>query len=130
MDSNVPYPFTLTYFRKHESTDNPYRHNNYRPLNSIYNVHIVNNPADAATQISQGPGLLKMSKLKSKLFNKDFQTWYLIGWQHSCRPIRGHVKNPCSLTRNLTWIVLSNPGPSGELGQYRGGYHRPRPFRR
>ena len=26
------------------------------------------------------------------LVNKDFQTWYLIGWQHSRQPIKSHVR--------------------------------------
>ena len=35
------------------------------------------------------------SMLKSMLFDKDFLTWLLIGWQPSCQPIRTHVRNPC-----------------------------------
>ena len=38
---------------------------------------------------------------------KDFQAWYLIGWQHSQQPIRSHVRNSL-----LTWILQRNPGPS------------------
>ena len=26
------------------------------------------------------------------LVNSDFQTWHLIGWQHSRQPIRSHVR--------------------------------------
>ena len=51
----------------------------------------------------------EMSMLKSMLVNNDIQTWHLIGWQHSCQPIRSHVRK--SLLWNLTWILLSNPGP-------------------
>ena len=39
-----------------------------------------------------GPRLLKIFMLKSMLINKNFQTWLLIGWQHSRQPIRSHVR--------------------------------------
>ena len=35
---------------------------------------------------------LEISILKSTLVNKDFQTWLLIGWQHSHQPIRSYVR--------------------------------------
>ena len=38
------------------------------------------------------PGLLRnVACFKSMLVNKNFQSWLLIGWQHSCQPIRSHV---------------------------------------
>ena len=40
-----------------------------------------------ATKIAKGLGYLE-----SMLVYKDFQTWYLIGWQHSRQPIRIHVR--------------------------------------
>ena len=36
--------------------------------------------------------------LISMLVNNDLQTWHLIGWQHSCQPIRGHVRRSARLT--------------------------------
>ena len=30
--------------------------------------------------------------LESMSVNKYFQAWLLIGWQHSCQPIRNHVR--------------------------------------
>ena len=42
-------------------------------------------------------GYYEMSILKSILVSKDFQTWHLIGWQHSRQPIRSHVRK-CLLT--------------------------------
>ena len=35
------------------------------------------------------------------LVNKDFQTWHLIGWQHSRQPIRSHVRT--SLLTSIEW---------------------------
>ena len=45
------------------------------------------------------------------LVNKDFQTWHLMGWQHSCQPIRSHVRKSLLTNLELTWILLSNPQP-------------------
>ena len=50
--------------------------------------------------------------LKSMLFNKDFQTWHLIGWQHSRQPIRSHVRK--SLLTNMEFnmdfcLVTASP---------------------
>ena len=62
-----------------------------------------------------GPGLLRVSYVKfqnSMLVNRDFQTWHLIGWQHSRQPIRSHVRK--SLLTNMEFkhgFYLSNPGP-------------------
>ena len=39
------------------------------------------------------------------LVNKDFQTWHLIGWQHSRQPIRSHVR------KSLFTCLLSNLQP-------------------
>ena len=40
-----------------------------------------------------GPELFPLiSMSKSMLINKDFQTWHLIGWQHSRQPIRSHAR--------------------------------------
>ena len=37
-----------------------------------------------------------ISRLKSLLVNKDFQTWHLIGWQHNRQPItEAMLENPC-----------------------------------
>ena len=38
-----------------------------------------------------------------KLINHDFQTSYLIGWQHGPQAIRSHVRKSALV---LTWIVL------------------------
>ena len=42
---------------------------------------------------------IKYSHIKNMLVNIDFQTWQLIGWQHSRQPIRGHVRK--SLYTNM-----------------------------
>ena len=39
---------------------------------------------------------VQISMLKSMLANKYFQTWHLIGWQHSRQPIKSHVRKPLS----------------------------------
>ena len=52
--------------------------------------------------------------LKSMLISKDFQTWRLIGWQHSRQPIRSIVRKSLLTYMGfnvLTWILLSNPSP-------------------
>ena len=51
--------------------------------------------------------------LKSMLVNKDFQTWHLIGWQHSRQPIRSHVRK--ALLTNMEFnmgfgLVTRSPG--------------------
>ena len=48
---------------------------------------------------TMGLGYKNISMLKSMLLHKDFQTWHLIGWQHSRQPIRSHVKK--SLLTNI-----------------------------
>ena len=40
-----------------------------------------------------------ISMLKSMLVNKNFQTWHMIGWQHSHQPIKSHVRK--SLLTNM-----------------------------
>ena len=45
------------------------------------------------------------------LVNKDFQTWHLIGWQHSHQPIRSHVRKSLLTNMELKRILLSNPQP-------------------
>ena len=65
--------------------------------------------------VSPGAWITKNSylipMLISMLFNTDFQTWHLIGWKHSCQPIRSHVRNPCWIKWNLSQILICNPGP-------------------
>ena len=43
------------------------------------------------------------------LVKKNFQTWLLIGWQHSCQPIRSHVNPRKYLSTNIIikWVVWS-----------------------
>ena len=41
-----------------------------------------------------GLGYYEIAMLKSMLVNKDFQTWHLIGWQHS-RQTEAMLENPC-----------------------------------
>ena len=62
-------------------------------------------------QIFQGPGLLKNFHVKSMLINKDFQTCHLVGWLHSRKPSRSHVRKSFLLTWNLTWILLCSCQP-------------------
>ena len=47
----------------------------------------------------------KIAISKSILIYKNFQTWSMIGWQHSCQPIRSQVWKFL-----LTTNVLNNPG--------------------
>ena len=57
----------------------------------------------------EGPELLKYYPVKI-LVNKVFQTWHLIGWQHSRQPIRNHIRKPMPLTAE--WLEaqpLANP---------------------
>ena len=59
-----------------------------------------------------GPGLLRIFHVKTMLVNKDFQTWHLIGWQHSRQPIRSHVRK--SLLTNMEFnmdFCLVTPSP-------------------
>ena len=49
-----------------------------------------------------------MSMLISILFNKDLQTWHLIGWQPTCQPTWSHVRKP--LLTNMNFFC--NRGPS------------------
>ena len=53
-----------------------------------------------------GPVLLKKFHVKSMLINKDFQTWHLIGWQHSRRSIRSQVRK--SLLTNMEFNMDFN----------------------
>ena len=39
-----------------------------------------------------GPGSLRNFHVKIHVSQQRFQTWHLIGWQHSCQPIRSHVR--------------------------------------
>ena len=56
--------------------------------------------------------------LKSMLFDKDFQTWHLIGWQHSRQPIRSHVRK--SLLTDMEFHVDFNRQSRGPLATERG----------
>ena len=47
---------------------------------------------DTSTYVTLGQHYEEISMLKSMVVNKDFQTWHLIGWQHSHQPIRSHVR--------------------------------------
>ena len=47
-------------------------------------------------------GYYEISMLKSMLVDKDFQTWHLIGWQHSWQPIRSHVRKPLLTNMDFT----------------------------
>ena len=50
------------------------------------------------------------AKMAAFSFNKDFQTWHLIGWQHNRQPIRSHVRK--SLLTNVEFnIDFSHPVP-------------------
>ena len=50
--------------------------------------------------------------LNSMSVNKDFQTWFLIGWQQSRQPIRSHVRKSMLTYKDFNFDFLSNPGPS------------------
>ena len=43
--------------------------------------------------------------------NQNFQTWLLFGWQHTCQPIRSHVRK--SLLNNMDFNIgfLCKGGP-------------------
>ena len=62
------------------------------------------------TYMPMGMGYKRIVMLKS-IANKDFQTWHLVGWQHSRQPTRSHGGKSLLITRILTWILFSNPGP-------------------
>ena len=40
---------------------------------------------------------------KIHIYNKHFQTWPPIGWQHSCRPIRSHVRKSLFIIMDFNW---------------------------
>ena len=46
---------------------------------------------------------------KSKLVNKNFQTWLLIGWRLCCQPISSHVGK--SLSTNMLWFFSVTQAP-------------------
>ena len=52
---------------------------------------------------SLGPILQRNSMLKSMLVDKNFPTWLLIGWQHSCQSIRNQVRK--SLLACMDFII-------------------------
>ena len=60
-----------------------------------------------------GLGYWEISMLKSMSVNKDFQTWHLIGWQHSCQPIRSHVRKSLltNMEFNMDFSLLSKLQP-------------------
>ena len=47
---------------------------------------------DTSTCVTLGQHYEEICMLKSMVVNKYFQTWHLIGWQHSRQPIRSHVR--------------------------------------
>ena len=47
--------------------------------------------------IRPGPWVTK--NIHAKIMFVDKQTWHLIGWEHNCQPIRGHVRK--SLANNM-----------------------------
>ena len=51
------------------------------------------------------------SVLKSILINKDYVPWLLFVWRLCCQPIRGRVWKSLLTNLDLTWKLLSNPGP-------------------
>ena len=66
----------------------------------------------------------KISMLKSVIRNKDLQTWILVGWQHSCQPIRSLVKKSLLTTMILFFcFVISILTHCGLLMSY-GEWHR------
>ena len=66
----------------------------------------------------------KSQVLKSMLVNKDFQTWLLIGWQHSCQPIRTHVRKSLLMYiyfNMYVFLVIQAPGDARSQGISRHG---------
>ena len=47
--------------------------------------------------------IVRTSMLKSLVVDKGFQTWHLIGWQHSRKPITSHVRQ--SLSFNMDFNI-------------------------
>ena len=66
--------------------------------------------------------------LKSMLVNKDFQTWHLIGWQHSRQPIKSHIRKPLltDMEFNMDFAYqpptqdISSPGSDFYFPEYSG----------
>ena len=51
------------------------------------------------------------------LVNNDFQTWHLIGWQHSHQPIKSLVEKPCLINMEFNmdvYIVTPSPDKLGD----------------
>ena len=59
------------------------------------------------TWLIQGSGFQQNSMLVAK----NFQTWLLIGWQHSCQPIRSHVRRSFLTNIDIGTDFHNNPGP-------------------
>ena len=69
--------------------------NHYSHLQAISDNGYHHTDRPIATSL--GPGLL--IHFNVKIANTDFQIWHLISWQHSCQPIRSHVRK--SLLTNM-----------------------------
>ena len=52
----------------------------------------------------------EIAMVKSRLVNKDFQTWHLIGRHHSCQPIRSHVRKSLLKSWDFNMDLINNPG--------------------
>ena len=51
------------------------------PLDGFFGNSVSN--AEKTFRVARGLGYKEISMLKSMSVKKDFQTWHLIGWQHS-----------------------------------------------
>ena len=49
--------------------------------------------------------LKKLPKLTPILLARNFQTWLVIGWQHSCQPIKSHVRKSLLIYMDLNMDV-------------------------
>ena len=76
------------------------------------------------TSLGGGIKILSLFLLKSILVNTDFQTWFLIGWQHSHQPIRTHIRKSLLTNRAFYLEILpelacmSNYIPSSLVSDY------------
>ena len=57
-------------------------------------------------------GFWHIHRSKSMLVNKDFQSWFLIGWQLSRMSVRSHARKSKLTYLELNIFCDSNPGPA------------------
>ena len=82
-----------------------------------YIIKIVAADGHAGSQDINGLNHLEIFMFTAMLVNQNFPSWLLIGWQHSCQPIRSHVCKSCKLKWILTWLFLVIQAPGHRNGK-------------